>query len=199
MVLFEEIIRMDELNCSIGHWIFWPFTKMTLSMPSTSCLTTFINWKNYVRLVGKYTLGKLHGRFISHTFVGFIRELNPNNVYFQKSHSWHNTNHHHHHHVMRLARISLTLSLHVSLSFIASGRSSGLHPVSSRSCCMYVRDGRPAFDWPYAGVHRSTSLTISSLLFQQCPACLVRLAWIVFVKGGRWPYSWRLVGCCCQE
>ena len=63
---------------------------------------------------------------------------------------------------------------------------------------MYVRAGRPAFDWPYSGVHRSTSLTISSLLLQQCPACLVRLAFIVFVKGGRWPYSWRLVGCCCQ-
>ena len=107
--------------------------------------------------------------------------------------------HHHHHHDVRLARISLTLSLHVSLSFIASGRSSGLHPVSSHSCCMNVRAGRPAFDWPYAGVHRSTSLTISSLLLQQCLACLVRLAWIVFVIGGRWPYSWRLVGCCCQD
>ena len=76
-------------------------------------------------------------------------------------------------HVVRLARISLTLSLHVSRSFIASGRSSGLHPVSSHSCCMYVRAGRPAFDWPYGGVHRSTSLTISSLLLQQRPACLV--------------------------
>ena len=43
--------------------------------------------------------------------------------------------HHHHHHVVRPARISLTLSLHVSLSFIASGRSSGLHPVSSHSGC----------------------------------------------------------------
>ena len=107
--------------------------------------------------------------------------------------------HYHHHHVVRLARISLTLSLHVSLSFIASGRSSGLHPVSSHSCCMYVRVGRPAFDWPYAGVHRSTSLTIPSLLLQQCPACLVRLARIVFVIGGRWLYSWRLVGCCCQD
>ena len=29
------------------------------------------------------------------------------------------SNHHHHHHDVRLARISLTLSLHVSLSFIA--------------------------------------------------------------------------------
>ena len=53
--------------------------------------------------------------------------------------------HHHHHHVMPLARISLTLSRHFSLTFIASGRSSGLQPVSSHSCWMYVRAGRPAF------------------------------------------------------
>ena len=46
--------------------------------------------------------------------------------------------HHHHLHVMPLAQISLTLSRHFSPSFIASGRSSGLHPVSSHSCCMYV-------------------------------------------------------------
>ena len=35
----------------------------------------------------------------------------------------------------------------------------------------------------------------SSLLLQQCPACLVGLAWIVFVMGGGWPYSWCLVVC----
>ena len=39
----------------------------------------------------------------------------------------------------------------------------------------------------------------SSLLLQQCPACLVRLTWIVFVMGGRRPYSWCLVGCCRQD
>ena len=118
--------------------------------------------------------------------------LNP---YASETHSLY---HHHHHHVVRPARISLTLSLHVSLSFIASGRSSGLHPVSSHSS-MYVRAGRPAFDWPYAGVHRSKSLTSSSLLLQQCPAYRVCLACIVFVIGGRWPYSWCFVGCCCQD
>ena len=100
----------------------------------------------------------------------------------------------HHHHVVPLPLISLALSCHFSLSFIASGRSSGLHPVSSHSCWMYVRVGRPAFARPYVGVHRSTSLMSSSLLLQQCPACLVRLTWIVFVMGGRWPYSWCLVG-----
>ena len=109
------------------------------------------------------------------------------------------TNHHHHHHVVSPAWISLTLSRHFSLSFIASVRSSGLHPVSSHSCCMYVRAGRPAFARAYVGVHRSTSLMSSSLPLQQCPACLVRLTWIVFVMGGRWLYSWCLVGCCRQD
>ena len=97
-------------------------------------------------------------------------------------------------HVVPPAQISLTLSRHFSLSFIASGGSSGLHPVYSHSCCMYVRAGRPAFAWPYAGVHMSTSL-----LLQQCPPCLARLTCIVFVMGGRWPYRWGLVGCCRQD
>ena len=91
---------------------------------------------------------------------------------------------------MPLARISLTLSPHFSLSLIASGRSSGLRPVSSHSYCMYVLAGRPAFARPYVGVHRSTSLMSSSLLLQQCSACLVRLTWIVFLIGG----SGRIVG-----
>ena len=64
---------------------------------------------------------------------------------------------------------------------------------------IYVRAGRPAFARPCVGIHKSTSLMSSSLLLQQCPACLVLLTWIVFVIGGRWPYSWCLVGCCCQD
>ena len=108
-------------------------------------------------------------------------------------------NHHHHHHVVPLARISLILSRHFFLSFITSGRSSELQSVTSYSCCMYVRAGRPAFARTYVGGHRSTSLMSSSLLLQQCLACLVHLTWIVFVMGGRWPYSWCLVGCCHQD
>ena len=105
----------------------------------------------------------------------------------------------HHHHIALVARISLTFSRHSSLSFIALGRSSGQHSVSSHSCWMYVRAGHPAFARPCVGVHKSTSLMSSSLLLQQCPACLFRLTWIVFVIGGRWPYSWCLVGCCRQD
>ena len=88
------------------------------------------------------------------------------------------------------AWISLALSRHFSLSFIASGRSSGLHLVSSQSCCMYVRADRPAFARQYVGVHRSKTHMSSFLLLQQCPAYLVRLAWIVLW----WKVGDRIVG-----
>ena len=124
---------------------------------------------------------------------------NLENVVYQEYISPMEQYHHPHHHIVLVARISLTLSRHSSLSFIALGRSSGQQPVSSHSCWMYLRAGRPAFARPCVGIHKSTSLMSSSLLLQQCPACLVRLTWIVFVIGGRWPYSWCLVGCCCQD
>ena len=129
--------------------------------------------------------------FCSRCFVNNVKKRKLNKLLY--------CHHHHHHHIALVARISLTLSRHSSLSFIALGRSSGQHPVSSHSCWMYVRAGRPAFARPCVGIHKSTSLMSSSLLLQQCPACLVRLTWIVFVIGSRWPYSWCLVGCCCQD
>ena len=103
------------------------------------------------------------------------------------------SNHHHHHHIALVAWISLTLSRHSSLSFIALGRSSGQLPISSHSCWMYVRAGRPAFARPCVGVHKSTSLMSSSLLLQLYPACLVRLTCIVFVIGGQ--VAVQLVSC----
>ena len=86
----------------------------------------------------------------------------------------------HHHHAVPPARISLTLSQLFSLLFIASGRSSGLHPVSSHSCCMYVRAVRPTFAWPYwgsIGVHHSRARPrFSSSVLRQCRilTCLKR-------------------------
>ena len=47
--------------------------------------------------------------------------------------------------------------------------------------------------------HRCTSLMNLSLLLQQCPACLVRLIWMVFKMGGRWSYSCCFVECCFQD
>ena len=80
----------------------------------------------------------------------------------------------HHHHVMPLARIYQILSRHFSLSFIASGRSSGLHSVSSRNCCLYVWAGRPAFDWPYAG-----SIGLHHLWDRPCFTSSVLHVWFV--------------------
>ena len=69
--------------------------------------------------------------------------------------------------------------------------------------CIYtelqVRTGRPTFDRPCEGVHKSTSLMNSSLLLHQCSSCLVCLILIVFVMGGWWPYSCCFVGCCLHE
>ena len=60
---------------------------------------------------------------------------------------------------------------------------------------LYVRSSwLSCFCTAICGVHRSTSLMSSSLLLQQYPACLVRLTCIVFVMGGKCPYSWCLVG-----
>ena len=96
---------------------------------------------------------------------------------------------HHHHHVALLAQISLTLFHHPSLPFITSGRSSRLNPVSAQNCWILVLAGRPTFARPCEGVHRSKLLMRSSLLLQQCPACLVHLTWMVFVMGGRWCFG----------
>ena len=38
-----------------------------------------------------------------------------------------------------------------------------------------------------------------SVLLKQCPACLVRLIWIVLWMGGRWSYSCCFVECCFQD
>ena len=78
------------------------------------------------------------------------------------------------HHIALVARISLTLSRHSSLSFIALGRSSGQQPVSSHSSWMYVRAGRPAFARPCVGVHKSTSLMSSPLLLQHSYYILIK-------------------------
>ena len=82
---------------------------------------------------------------------------------------------------------------------IASGWSSRLHLVSTQSCCMLVLAGRPAFARPREGVHRSISLMSSSPLLQHCSLGLVLLTWIVFVMGGKWPYSCYFLSCCLRD
>ena len=57
---------------------------------------------------------------------------------------------------MPLEQIELTLSCHFSLSVITSGRSSGLHPVSSHSRWMYIRAGRPVLARPYIYIYKNS-------------------------------------------
>ena len=56
--------------------------------------------------------------------------------YEENSYIIHTQIYHHHHHVVQPARISLNLSWHPFLSFIAPRRSSRLQPVSAQSCCI---------------------------------------------------------------
>ena len=106
----------------------------------------------------------------------------------------------HHHHVVPLTWISLTLSLATSpyhSSPLACLQGYTPYPHTA-AVCMFELVVLPLLGHK-AGVYRSTSLMSSFLFLQRCPECLVRLTWIVFVMGGRWPYSWCLVGCCRQD
>ena len=154
------IILSSEFSCSS------PFSLWNLSLDSASTcgmvfpLTYIMSKSNamiliaHLNILDDVTLGK--------SFVGlnknsrglwsnFKRNFWPNKKFCALSILQTIVHHHHHHHVVLVARISLTLSRHFSLSFIVSGRSSGQHPVSSHSCWMYVRAGRPAFAWPCVG------------------------------------------------
>ena len=76
------------------------------------------------------------------------------------------------HYVALRALNSMILFLHYSLTSIRHGKSSSWHSVPAVSWCFV---SLPTFKRPCVGVHKRTSLMSSSLLHQQCPACLVRL------------------------
>ena len=107
--------------------------------------------------------------------------------------------HHHYYLVKQQEQISLTLSRHLSLPTIVPGKSSRLPPMSKQNCRRYVLLGLQILAHPCEGVHRRTSLKSSSLLLQQCPACLVHLIWMVLEIEGRWPYNCCFMGCCFQD
>ena len=79
-------------------------------------------------------------------------------------------------------QVRLTARIHLHLSAITLGRFSRWHPVSSQN--------------PWMCLQKNVSLC---LFLEQCPACLVRLTWIVCEMRGRWPYSSCFVGCCFQD
>ena len=105
----------------------------------------------------------------------------------------------HHHHVVPPAQISLTLSRHFSY------HSSPLAGLQGYILCPHI-----AAVCKFALIvllllgHMWGSIRVHRLWARPCfsssvPACLVRLTCIVFMMGGKWPYSWCLVGCCRQD
>ena len=155
------------------------FQRMKISLEEVCWFSCWLFWTKLILFI--FCLLNTTSASMLFEYISYITKSNA--VIF----------HHHHHHVAPSARIYLTLSRHPSLSSIASGRYSGLNPVSTQSC-MYVRASRPVFAGPNEGVRKSRSLMSSSLLLQRCPACLVRLILVVFVMGGWWPYSCWFVG-----
>ena len=90
------------------------------------------------------------------------------------------------------ARISWTLSRHLSLSSIAPGRSSRLHPVLAQSCFRSVLVCHPTLDHPCEVDHWS----VYEFVFTSPAVYLIRLILMVFEMSGRWPYRCCFVGCC---
>ena len=84
-----------------------------------------------------------------------------------------------HHDVVQLAQISLTLSHQSSLSSIASGKSSRVHPVYVPNCCTCEE------------VHRKKEfiLTSSAVSYMSYLSNLD-----VLEMGGKWSYSFSFVG-----
>ena len=138
----------------------------------------------------KYNMNVIHNIYKMYIIIYHIRSYN---IY-------------HHHHVTLVARISLTLSRHSSLSFIALGRSSGQHPVSSHSCWMYVRAGRPAFARPCVGVHKSTSLLSINIYIYVCVCvcvCIINFTLyiynvITYISFICWVFFIMLLSCFCN-
>ena len=101
-----------------------------LNQESRQCFVFF--WFLYVSTLWTF----LHIRIFHVLIYGYVKSDDNRRRKWTQISAFKSCHHHHHHHVVPVARISLTLSRHFSLSCITSGRSSVLHPVSSHSCCM---------------------------------------------------------------
>ena len=93
--------------------------------------------------------------------------------------------------------LSLSLSRYVSISSIAQGKSSRLHPVPLLSWYMQVLDGQPTMVSPWVRIHKRRLFMNLSLLLQQCPAIFFRFTEIVWdMGGGNCLYACSFVWCC---
>ena len=124
-VPFNEMMKFIELY-EIQQKVFH------FSLP----LIIFSYFSVFKKFVKNFVFSLLHIKLLSTAVVssvGTLLEWYQLNPWSQTRMFWIC-----YHHVVPLARISMTLSRHFSLSFIAS---SELHLVSSHNCCMWFECG----------------------------------------------------------
>ena len=103
-----------------------------------------------------------------------------------------------HYQVMLIVQNPLTLFCPLSLSSITL-KYFRLHTVSTKNWYMSVFTGQLILGCPCVGIYRKILLMISSLLNQQCPACLVHLTWRVCEIEGKWQYNCFFMECCFKD
>ena len=70
------------------------------------------------------------------------------------------------------------------------------------SSCVHpgqILAGRLTLARPSVELYKKTSRLSSSLLLQLCPACLVRITWMVLKMTGKWLYSHSFVRSCFKD
>ena len=98
--------------------------------------------------------------------------------------------------IIIIVMLDFLYSLSPSVSIIYSFQ----QVLQSTPCvCKEVQADPRTLARPCEGVHRRTSLKSSPLLFQLCPACLVRRILMIFEMGSCWPYNCCFVGYCFQD
>ena len=134
-----------SILADLKNLIVWIFaTRLVISKTSNPCINPFVIVPRAPITIGINVTLIFHSFFF--TYQARSRELIFFSVLFNfilqlakaansaSSFVWLITlrSNHHHHHVVPLARMSLILSCHFSLSFIASGRSSGLSDLTDK-------------------------------------------------------------------
>ena len=138
------VIFKNPLSTSSASWLGCSTGGRWGPLPTVCKLALTLG---FLSLTNSATAGTCQYSFITSTCFRFLFRLFTqvhlwltarSRVNIQDTHTHSIRKYIHHHqqqHIMLITQISLTLSRHPSLSFIASGRSSRLHPVSVQSYC----------------------------------------------------------------
>ena len=145
MNCWTVVVKLASSNHS--HVITFSFGMIYLRKVWIPLFLPYQPYAGYI--ITTVLLGRLSFKWTKKVNMQLNKETKPNPGSVLTFLPWINSHyflpvgllHSSYHLVMPSARISLTLSRHPSLLFIASGRSPGLHPLSSQSCWMLLLNG----------------------------------------------------------